>query len=262
MPTAAPSIFGGLGGDTIKVSYGIYTIDAGGNNDLIGARSSTANIEGGTGDDTIRASFGTYTLDGGQGNDSISLEFGTSTVTGGTGDDTIYVKGFSGDSDLVKGNQGSDLMSADLFPGYSATLRGGQGDDTLTVQQHGFGTTDSNAVLKGGAGSDHFIVSYHASTADAQVDNASHDTLVTIADLGKLPTGDVLTFHASENGPITQASLNSVATVSDNGTDVKIVIPTSSTGAEHLTVVLNGIGGHSIDSIDDIINQGYNLTFT
>ncbi|MCP4304557.1 MAG: hypothetical protein GY788_06725, partial [bacterium] len=82
---------------------------------------------------------------------------------------------------------------------------------------------------------------------------------VKITDLKK---SDTLRFHdSSGDDDLTEAQVESASTVTDkgNGKNVKIVIDTAGTGS--MTIVLKGIGDGSIESIEDLIDAGYDVTF-
>lgn len=92
--TAAATLTGGAGGDTLIASAATksVTLNGNGGDDTLTAASAKDNtVNGGDGDDTITTGTGADTIDGGAGDDTITSSTGLDMITGGEGADTINV---------------------------------------------------------------------------------------------------------------------------------------------------------------------------
>lgn len=155
-----PFIYGEEGNDFIEDNAGLAMIDAGDGNDTIeGEIHST--ILGGDGDDFInsKAPIGAYyignLIDGGDGNDTINNALKYSTIHSGLGNDSIYNNGsnssISGDADNDKiTNYGSEV-----------TITSGDGEDYVYNSSQG-----SLTAINGDIGNDSIVNGCYYVTID------------------------------------------------------------------------------------------------
>ena len=203
--TAAFTIFGGGGNDTIYIGAPGGTANGDDGDDGIEGSSGVDNLNGGVGDDRISGGDGKDVLDGGTGlgmagdtvdysylgfGQNLTLSLGAidnngnvaatiSKVAGSTTDvDTVKnfenITGGGGD-DKLTGNAGSNVIDGGNG---NDTLAGGGGDDTLV----GGGGADT---LSGGAGADILdggldqnVADYSASLAAVTVDLSTQGSYV------------------------------------------------------------------------------------
>jgi Ca2+-binding RTX toxin-like protein len=118
--SAAQTVFGGQGGDSIR---------GGGGNDVLVGDRSTAGDEGG--DDYIDGRAGNDVIRGGGGNDTLKGGGGNDYVNGDAGDDVLY----------LEGDQGSFETGAYVAPRIAWN-----------------GARLTGAAVSGGAGNDRFVV--------------------------------------------------------------------------------------------------------
>ena len=169
--TAAETILGEDGNDTITGGGGHDVVTGGAGNDAITTTTGNDNVDGGDGNDTINVGNGDNTVLGGGGNDAITTGTGNDLITAGDGDDVVTDGGASatgsvislgGGNDIVTTGDGNDTITGDdgndsVFAGNSSNnVHGGAGNDTLTT---GTGNDvilggDGNDVLEGGTGVD------------------------------------------------------------------------------------------------------------
>ncbi len=112
--TGTMSIVGGAAaaGDTlVGHATAASTIDGGAGNDTITGGSAADSLVGGAGQDSITAGGGNDVVDGGEGNDTIIVTTGTVNVDGGAGNDTITLAQTLTAGDTVKGGDGTDILS-------------------------------------------------------------------------------------------------------------------------------------------------------
>jgi Ca2+-binding RTX toxin-like protein len=172
-------------------------------------------LQGGAGDDHITGFTGTNLLTGGDGNDQITGGTDFNSINGNKGDDTIVSHSLTGDwllggqgNDMIDANAGSNLVYGNLGndtlhggSGYDI-IRGGQGDDSITAgsgPQWISGDRGSDTI-QGGTGADTFhssagagmdvVYGFDASKGDhVQLDPGTHYTLTqsgadTLIDMG------------------------------------------------------------------------------
>ena len=150
--TAALSLFGEAGNDTIHTSAVDYAVRAhgGSENDLFYTGGGEDMLNGASGDDTFNSGAGNDRVIGGSGRDLANTGDGDDFFNGQGGQDTAY--GNAGDdrlngggsNDRLYGNAGNDRLNGDLD---HDVLNGGSGNDTA---QGG----DGNDRIFGGSGRD------------------------------------------------------------------------------------------------------------
>lgn len=153
--TAAHTILGGDGTDTINMGSGKQSVDGGAGNDTIvgGVAAGTSaaapvTINGGDGDDNITAGSGGFnSVDGGAGNDTITdAAADTNTIIGGAGNDSITAATNKANIDAGAGNDTVSITNAQLT--VDDTIGGGADADTLSITAIAdAGTTPSLASL-------------------------------------------------------------------------------------------------------------------
>ncbi len=91
--TAAATLSGGAGGDTLDASGAtkLVTLNGNGGNDMLTSGVLGSTINGGAGNDTLNGGVGVDVINGGAGNDTIDSDTGLDVLTGGDGDDTFII---------------------------------------------------------------------------------------------------------------------------------------------------------------------------
>jgi len=140
--SAAPSIYGGGGADTIRVgaitktaAEGLF-IDGGDAADsiVIGAVSATTTISGGKGADTVTftsVNDRSLRINADGGHDRVTGAEIHGSIYGGAGNDTIIVTDVSGGSTLIDGGAGNDTVKIVTSLRSGSTINGGAGNDTV-----------------------------------------------------------------------------------------------------------------------------------
>ena len=108
--------------------------------------------------------------------------------------------------------------------------------------------------MSGGDGKDTFVYEFSDGNNNGMPDGA-----VGTFEITDLKKGETLHFHDTAGNSFTKTDLENNSTITDNGNNVKIVLETDNAGA--VTIVLKGIGNGHLDSVDKLINAGYDLTF-
>lgn len=135
-----------------------FTINAFGDNDLVGS-NGTNRFNTGDGDDRLiggaqadylYAGRGTNSVEGGGGNDYISAQAGNDFVSGGDGNDVIYVD--SGGNEVF-GGTGNDRITVGGISEFAVStetnmIDAGEGNDTISLQDY------ISVNLEAGEGSD------------------------------------------------------------------------------------------------------------
>ena len=125
--TAATSVFGGLGDDSIRVSAaGSNYLRGDEGNDTIAGGGGFDDINGNMGNDTAHGGLGGDWVVGGKDQDVLFGDVGDDIVYGNLGEDTC--DGGDG-ADIVRGGQGNDVV---LGGAGNDWLSGDRGDDTIT----------------------------------------------------------------------------------------------------------------------------------
>jgi Ca2+-binding RTX toxin-like protein len=154
------SISGGTSGDLLRGDEGNDTLDGGGGADTLFGGADDDLLIGGLGADELRGEAGNDTIIGGGGKDTLIGREGADSLLGGLGDDRLF--GGDGNDTLdggarndfrVSGQNGDDL----LFGGIGIdNLFGGLDNDTLDAgggDDRGVGGAGDDSIL-GGAGND------------------------------------------------------------------------------------------------------------
>lgn len=111
------------------------------------------------------------------------------------------------------------------------------------------GETD---VMSGNVGPDTFAFNFAGTTGGA-VTSASN---LVITDLSP---EDTLLFDDAADTLDTLAEVDGAAGVTDDGTDVTITFGAATTTA--ITITLQGIGTGAIDSLQDLVDAGFDFAF-
>lgn len=194
--TAALTVKGAAGADTIASGGAADNIDGGAGNDTINAGNGNNTVLGGAGDDVIITGAGLDTIDGGAGNDTINAGAGVDTIDGGAGNDTIES---GAGADVVKGGAGNDTINN--AGGGHDKITGGAGNDAITLN---VALTSRETVV------------FEATTADNGNDTITNFTPGAVTDaLG----GDVLDFSAFLGAAVNFSGGTAVA-VTDGTADV------------------------------------------
>ncbi|PYF07165.1 Ca2+-binding RTX toxin-like protein [Rhodobacter viridis] len=182
--SAASSLVGGAGNDTIRAGAGNDTVTGNAGNDSIDGGAGNDRLSGNDGNDLILGGLGSDTLDGGAGDDTLAGGAGADSIIGGSGmdyadysassgavsidltnwtasggdaagDTLTSVDGVIGSSygDLLIGFDGASYSGADI---YTNIFYGGGGNDTIDGRGGNdilYGGDDNDSVL-GGTGDD------------------------------------------------------------------------------------------------------------
>jgi|GEM_PF-3788003 len=164
----------GAGDDSVTLGAGVPSCNvggAGGNDTIVDNSSAATTLRGGAGLDSISAGSGNDSLDGGTGRDTLVAGSGNDTLSGDNASDLLM--GGSGSSILLGGNNNDTLIagtgnnnlrgndgndSLDGSGGGNNVLSGGPGDDTLVGTQNSstgadtlIGGTGNNSILQQGS---------------------------------------------------------------------------------------------------------------
>jgi Ca2+-binding RTX toxin-like protein len=131
-------------------------------------------IEALGGDDDVFGGLGNDEINGGDGNDMLNGEGGDDKIRGGAGLDTI--DGGQG-RDLIDGGDGNDIIRGGS--GIANELGGGLGDDTFYVDAVG-----DTVIEHANEGTDTVITGLGAFTLSANVENLTHNTVVSFVGVG------------------------------------------------------------------------------
>ncbi len=159
--SAALSIYGNAGSDSLT---------GGSVNDLLDGGAGNDTLSGGAGNDRVTGGLGADQLHGGDGNDTIYMDADDTEVTGGAGTDRVVVQGSAGVTldmagaavERFDGGNGNDAATAGtdgvtlLGNGGNDTLTGGSGRDVLDggANDDVLAGGDDHDRLTGGAGAD------------------------------------------------------------------------------------------------------------
>ena len=173
--TAAQTINGGAGNDTLAGNAGSDLIIGGADNDVLAGYEGSDDLFGGSGDDKLFGGHGNDLLDGGEEQDLLVGESGQDNLYGGRDNDILwgdsdilpehlhgddYLDGGSGDDslyggggdDVLLGGSGNDTLWGDAG---NDDLSGGAGDDILNGDDHATPVKlQGTDTLHGGAGRD------------------------------------------------------------------------------------------------------------
>jgi len=237
------------------------TFNGGDGTDTIVGRNLNDKIAGDAGDDDLTGAFGNDTLDGGSGNDILSGGRGADKLIGGIDDDNL--DGGSGNDTLLGGAGDDTLYGGATWGSGKATeiggddvLLGGAGNDIL---DGGVGDDDLSGgadddTLTGGAGADNFKMSLSfdgsllsGEGADMITDFTTQDTLVF---------EDVVDIDTS--GGVDIDDLLGHVSVTDAGAGNDVMIAFDGGGS----VALAGIGTGSLNSLQDILDAGFDIDVT
>jgi hypothetical protein len=136
----------------VKFGFGRIRIAGGAGDDtIVDAPQSGAEVSGGPGGDTITVApngFGRVDVNGDAGHDSITAR-GSGVVDGGVGDDEITLNGFvdGAEGSAARGGPGDDTISAKTVG--MSLIEGGLGDDAITTSE-----SATVSVIDGGPGAD------------------------------------------------------------------------------------------------------------
>lgn len=133
--TAALTIKGGAGADSLTGGGAADTIEGGAGNDTLNGGNGNDTVSGGAGDDIINGGGGADTLNGDAGVDAIESGAGADKVFGGAGNDAIANVG--GGKDTITGGAGNDAIALNLAVTASETVIFGadlaaNGQDAIT----------------------------------------------------------------------------------------------------------------------------------
>jgi hypothetical protein len=186
--------------DTITLTTGNYTINAGGGANTITATSGDNIINSGDGVDTISVTSGNNTINAGAGANTITSTSGTNIINTGDGADTITSGGggntifagagantittTSGDDTITTGDDADTITAGDgdnvIDAGNGAnTITTGAGDDTIT------GGDDVDTIVTGGG--DDLV--YTGNGANTVTTGPGDDTVFSGVDVDTLTTG-------------------------------------------------------------------------
>lgn len=265
--TAAHTIVGGAGNDTVTGGTGVASITGGDGNDTITNGNTTGTISGDAGDDNITGSASAETLQGGDGNDTITSGGANDSINAGAGDDKI--------------DMAANALSA------TVSIDGGTGTDTLAITTNVTAVSDLSGVsdveiLKSeGAASTVTLAGNKAGLTTIDISN-SGDQVVTFNTGYTAATTVIMTGDASTNTDKIVNSANTALTIVANaadidggtttitggtGTDVlqlkadsgTAMFSTTVTGVETVTVVDNGdstTGSTTLAGEDITLNLG------
>jgi Ca2+-binding RTX toxin-like protein len=198
--TAAATITGGAGNDTLTGNLGANTITGGDGNDVISALAGNDTISGGAGNDALTAGDGADTVSGGAGNDTVTL-----TESGSSADvvEISSVVGTSTDSASVVVASGLDT-GGDTITGFDLAA------DTLKITATNVVAFEHGTHTGVGAGSVELSatgVVGEFSKMTAVVELGSSTTAGTIA-IGAAATGDIaVTFSGLTNAGVAVTDL-------------------------------------------------------
>jgi Ca2+-binding RTX toxin-like protein len=271
--TAAVTIVGGAGNDSIDGGAGNDLIDGGAGNDL---------IDGGAGNDTIVGSAGNDTLLGGDGDDQFTFATGlltaTTVINGGAGTNTLNVTGngtATTDANLVNvqtvnwtSTAGNDVftlagqteaftLNLDFGAAGSDAITSGEGNDTITVTDATNWT--NNDTINGGGGTDTLKVSAAPGAALADGNLVNIEVVQFTAggnytNIGQNQTENLILIGSSGNDTITGGAGND--TIDGGAGDDRIL---GSAGADRITL---GAGNDTVvlTTMANIPVAGYVIT--
>lgn len=172
--TAAVTIKGGAGDDSLTGNAGLDTITGGAGKDTIDGGAGNDNLSGEAGDDTITGGTGNDFIDGGAGKDTINTGLGADTITTGDGTDTVAINlatAVTALSTVTDFNAGTSTTAVDKL---SVADAGAGWAAAATVKQStAAGVVDAQLVILDGG--------TFGSLADAAAaaDNIQHNAAVT-----------------------------------------------------------------------------------
>ncbi|TKD21974.1 hypothetical protein FBT96_07425 [Rhodobacter capsulatus] len=288
--SAASSLVGGAGNDSIRAGAGNDTVSANAGNDTIDGGAGNDVLSGNDGNDLILGGTGNDTLDGGAGNDTLAGGAGADSLNGGSGMDyadysassgavTIDLSRWTtaggdaaGDSltgvdGLIGSAYGDSLVGFDdaIYSGsdvYTNIFYGGGGNDTLDGRGGNdilYGGDDNDSVL-GGSGDDTLFGDAGNDTllgglgADTLSGGAGADTFVLDGQSG----ADTITdFDFTMVGDKTRDQIDVSGLIDDQGNPVNwddAVIGTDANGNAVITFP-TVTGGPTITLVGTLFNQ-------
>jgi len=156
--SAASSLTGGSGNDTLLAGAGNDTVTANAGHDSVDGGSGDDRIAGGAGDDVLLGGLGLDQLAGGDGNDTLSGGDGIDTLAGEAGNDSLSggagndsLDGGAGD-DTLAGGEGADCLNGGSgmdFVDYSANTSAVTVNLTNWTASGGWATGDSLGAIDG-----------------------------------------------------------------------------------------------------------------
>lgn len=243
--SAAITVIGASGDDSIRAGNGSDSISGGAGNDSITSRDGDDTISAGDGNDIAYANIGNDLLWAGSGNDELDGGQGNDTIWGGSGNDTI--NGGSTGVDLLYGEDGDDMVRFD--DGVNELFTAG-----ALVDQ-----------IDGGAGSNSIRLSFAAAGyAIAVTDNWSRASNIQTLETG-FAYGNAITFDLNASAFTTGIRTVSLARDTNpagaNRVDASLAIAgqnLSLVGSSGADAITGGAGNDTITGGDgaDLINPG------
>lgn len=195
--TAAITLLGGDGNDTLNGGVAADVLDGGTGNDWLAGGLGSDTLWGGVGDDSFEDAVIGNQFEGGDGDDAIRF-FGTWTL-GTSGSSTTLksveaVQG-AGASDVLAGTSGAELFTVTpngvfvgggngyVFQGFE-TVQGGSGIDTVTgnAEDDQFGVSSNGTVTAYGSMLQTFeVVSGGGGSDRLQGDNGTNESFTLVA---------------------------------------------------------------------------------
>jgi len=235
--TAANSLVGGAGNETVEGGDGNDMLVGGVGDDVLTSGSSASTLQGGDGKDNLTGGIGGDILAGGAGDDTISGGGGADTIAAGAGDNTITVANASSAVVHMGVGHGTNTVTIATFTG--------QGD-FITMDGFKAGT---DAVTLGAVTASTSALTAHQTSAGLIIANSSDSLLLQGITSGVVTVtgGTAGVFHT--NAGATSVTMTSAAAGADkllagNGGDT--LLENSAGGAG---VASNYVGGNGNDVI-------------
>jgi S-layer protein len=141
--TGTVSITGSAGQDVLLGhASAANTISGGAGVDTVTGGSAADSLSGGAGNDVITGGGGNDIVSGGDGNDTITMTTGTVTVDGGAGNDTVNVGATLTAGDSLVGGDGTDTLKISTAAVTATVAAGVSGFETLEFDATGAATQD------------------------------------------------------------------------------------------------------------------------
>lgn len=141
--TGTVSVTGSAGQDVLLGhASAANTISGGAGVDTVTGGSAADSLSGGAGNDVITGGGGNDVVSGGDGNDTITMTTGTVTVDGGAGNDTVNVAATLTASDSLVGGDGTDTLKISTAAVTATLAAGVSGFETLEFDATGAATQD------------------------------------------------------------------------------------------------------------------------